>query len=154
MTKSLEYVSKRRPEWFSGTSEEVPSIEYFELILDGEREKIKDTKFGVIKSVIKFDENADFNYCNGWDLDMEKIFFQDEDEFISFLDVQIQQTAVETICENLHVPYENGEPLGGWPTNGDTIEYTIGNYIVAWKDDILKIALPVKYNLIPGIYHE
>ena len=154
MTKSVEYAIESRPGWFSESSEEVPSIDFFEEILQGEREKVQDTKVGIIKTIIIFNENEDFNYCNGWDLDVNNLSFTNKDEFGTELEEQIMNTAIDTLCNDAIVPCENGEPLGGWPTNGDIIEYTIGNYVLDRHGDIIKIALPVKYKLIPGIYHE
>ena len=150
MSKSLDFSIERRPKSFSTeTSKEKQSNIYMDWILRGKREKIKDTPVGIIKSVVEFDKDADFNHLNSWSGPV-KTPLTNED-----LDELIMQTVEEALLDNLIVPADkNGEPLGGMPENGDTVHVTYGNFVIDKKERDgyidLAIGLPMKYELIKG----
>ena len=154
MSKSLEYALEKAPNYYKRETaiEKIASI-YMDWILQGQREKVKETPVGIIKTVIEFDPNADFNYLNSWGGECYEEYSQEE------VDNQILFVLDEELNDNVfYVPVENNEPLGGWPTNGDTLHVTFGNLIINIKNEqhpwFLSVALPMKYKLIKGAYHE
>ena len=151
MSKSLDYAiamdGKRQNK---NTSTERLASNYMDWILKGERELVKDTKVGVIKSVVDFDPNGDFNFLNSWSGTISGQF--DEEA----LEEQLIYVSNEELNDYMRVPCdENNVPLGGMPENGDTIHVTFGNYVVNVSNQeedscYVSVALPMHYELIKG----
>ena len=151
MSKSLEYALGKLD--LSSAVVELEPEQYFDEIMHGEREKIKETPWGLFKTIVTFDENAEFNYLNSWS--GERCGFEDD------LEDQIMSAVDQVLNDDMHIPHEpldETQPLGGWPSDGDAFDITFGNVIVdnsyLVEDDVLyqrlHIAIPMKYKLIKG----
>ena len=153
MGKSTDYIVHKLSEKFDADRcFEKPSNYYMDWILHGKREQIKDTECGVIKSLVEFDENADFNFYQSWSGKIPVPFDENgiEDALVD--------VAAEELLDKLRVPVDKGVPVGGWPTNGDTVHVTYGNFVVDIHEEdgsvYIAVGLSRRYELIKGKYHE
>ena len=151
MSKSLDYaVATDSARHNKDMSVEKLASYYMDWVLQGQREKVKDSIYGVVKTVIEFDPDAEFNYLNSWSGTIEGEL---NDEA---LEEQLVYISWEELNDRMRVPCDkNHLPLGGMPENGDTFHITFGNYIISileQREDSsdVCVALPMKYELIKG----
>lgn len=152
MSKSLDYTMQYQKDYDDTTTERMASP-YFDWVLKGKRELVRDTPYGVLKSVVEFNPNNDFNYLNAWSGEIDCHFSEE------LLEEQLIYIAREQLLDPLRVPCdEDGGSLGGTIENGDTMHIIFGNYVINIKetsDDscFISVSLPMYYERIKRKHH-
>ena len=153
MSKSLDFI-KSRFKLDEDFVKEVPSEKYFDILLEGARERLRDIPGGKLNTRLMFDENADFNWESYW----SGTRFDWEDD----LDDTLEYFVYQVLTSQPTVPLqEDGQIIGGKIEPGDTIEFTFGNFIIEDKitmDEGIQesrvIFVPYKYERKAGDIYE
>lgn len=149
MSKSLDFI-KSRFDVDNNFIKEIPSEEYFDIALKGQREKVRDYNGGKINTRLMFDENADFT----WECYWSGVRFNWEND----LDETLEDFVYKVLTSQPQVPLqEDGQLIGGNIEPGDTIEFTFGNFIIEDKitmnegiEEERTIFVPYKYERKAG----
>ena len=150
MSKSLSYCKEKYGDKYNfDIAKERTSEKYFNILLNGDRERIVEYKDGLLKIIINFERNDTYDEIS--------IASGERDGFINDLDDQIyafiRAELEHNNSKNIH---------GGTPEPGDALKITYGNLvyinnIINDNNELrqqLTIMVPKKYKRIVGGLNE